>query len=71
MLYTGDKLMVDNYEIQNYEDKDYYECQKIFSEAFHKMRLSVGLKSTLDIPSEKQKNSYKENAEVTNSTVNL
>lgn len=27
------------------------------------MRLSVGLKSTLDIPSEKEKNSYKENAE--------
>lgn len=63
MLYTGGKLMVDNYEIKNYEDKDYYECQKIFSEAFHKMRLSVGLKSTLDLPSEKEKNSYKENAE--------
>lgn len=63
MLYTGDKLIVDNYEIKNYEDKDYYECQKILSEAFHKMRLSVGLKSKLDIPSEKEKNLYKENAE--------
>jgi|GEM_PF-164052 len=63
MTYTDDKLTVDNYEIMNYEDKDYYECQKIFSEAFHKMRLLVGLESTLGSPSEKQKNAYKENAD--------
>ncbi len=36
---------------------------KIFSEAFHKMRLLVGLESTLSSPNEKQKNSYKENSE--------
>jgi len=59
MVYTGGKLMVDDYKIRNYEDKDYYECQKTFSEAFHKMRLSIGLKSTLELPSEKEKNSYK------------
>lgn len=63
MTYTGGRLTVDNYKIVNYEDKDYGECQKIFSEAFHKMRLSVGLESTLSCPSEKQKNAYKENAE--------
>lgn len=63
MIYTGDKLTVGNYEIINYEDKDYYECQKIFSEAFHKMRLLVGLESTLSCPSEKQKKVYKENAD--------
>ncbi len=63
MVYTGDKLTVDNCEIINYEDNDYDECQKIFSEAFHKMRLLVGLESTLSSPNEKQKNSYKENSE--------
>lgn len=63
MVYTGDKLTVDNCEITNYEDKDYDECQEIFSEAFHKMRLLVGLESTLSPPSEKQKSSYKGNSE--------
>ncbi len=63
MVYIGDKLTVDNCEIINYEDKDYDECHKIFSEAFHKMRLLVGLESTLSRPNEKQKESYKENAE--------
>jgi len=50
MVYIGDKLTVDNCENINYEDKDYGECQKIFSEAFHKMRLLVGLASTLRHP---------------------
>ena len=63
MIYTGDKLTVDNYEIINYDDKDYNECQKIFSEAFHKMRLLVGLESILSCPSEREKRLYKENAE--------
>ncbi|WP_234124076.1 GNAT family N-acetyltransferase [Clostridium hydrogenum] len=63
MVYIGNKLAIDNCEINNYDDKDYDECQKIFSEAFHKMRLLVGLESTLSRPSEKQKNEYKENAE--------
>ncbi|EPY2304690.1 GNAT family N-acetyltransferase [Clostridium sporogenes] len=63
MIYTGGKFTEDNYEITNYKDRDYDKCQKIFSEAFHKMRLSVGLESTLSRPSEKQKNEYKENAE--------
>lgn len=63
MIYTGGKLTVDNCEIINYEDKDYDECQKIFSEAFHKMRLLVGLESTLSQPSERQKSAYQENSE--------
>lgn len=29
MIYTGDKLLVDDYDIVNYEDKNYYKCQKI------------------------------------------
>ncbi|GKU27426.1 GNAT family N-acetyltransferase [Clostridium folliculivorans] len=61
MVYTGEKLTVDNCQIMSYQDKDYYQCQKISSEAFHKMRLLVGLESTLSSPSEKQKSLYKEN----------
>ncbi|WP_346937552.1 GNAT family N-acetyltransferase [Clostridium sp.] len=63
MTYSGSKLAVDNDEIINYEDKYYHECQKVFSESFHKMRLSVGLDSTLSLPSEEERNHYKENAE--------
>lgn len=63
MTYNGSKLAVDNDEIINYEDKYYHECQKVFSEAFHKMRLSVGLDSTLSLPSDEERNQYKENAE--------
>lgn len=63
MAYTDCKLIVDNDEIVNYEDEYYNECQKVFSESFHKMRLSVGLESTLSLPSEKERREYKENAE--------
>ncbi|MBU3130158.1 GNAT family N-acetyltransferase [Clostridium tagluense] len=63
MTYTGGKLAVANHEIINYEDKYYAECQKVFSESFHKMRLLVGLESTLSLPSEEERKEYKENAE--------
>ncbi|QAA32242.1 GNAT family N-acetyltransferase [Clostridium manihotivorum] len=63
MVYTGDKVSLDDCGITNYDDKDYYKCQKILSEAFHKMRLFVGIKSTLSVQSEKQKNYYRENSE--------
>lgn len=63
MTYSGSKLPVMYYDIRHYEDEDYDVCQKIFSEAFHKMRLSVGLPSTLSLASENEKNDYKENAE--------
>lgn len=63
MIYTGGKLPMDNYKIINYEDEHYAQCQKIFSEAFHKMRLLVGLESTLSLPNEKERSAYKENAE--------
>ena len=63
MIYAGGKLAVGNLEIINYEDKYYHECEKILSESFHKMRLSVGLESTLSLPSAEERNQYKENAE--------
>jgi len=63
MTYTGGEIRIDNHDIVNYEDEYYYECQKLLSEAFHQMRLSVGLESTPSIPSEEQKQDYKENAE--------
>jgi GNAT superfamily N-acetyltransferase len=63
MTYTGGKLAIDNNEIINYEDKYYGECQKVFSESFHKMRLLAGLESTVSPPSEEERREYKENAE--------
>ena len=60
MIYTGGEITTGNYDIVNYEDKYYGECQKILSESFHKMRLSVGLESTPSIPSEEEKQDYKE-----------
>lgn len=63
MTYTGGKRVADNHEIIRYEDKYYAECQKIFSESFHKMRLSVGLESTLSLPNEEERIRYKENEE--------
>lgn len=63
MTYTGGKLVVDNHEIINYEDKYYSECQKIFSESFYEMGLAVGLESTLSLPNEEERIRYKENTE--------
>ncbi len=36
MVYIGDKLTVDNFEIKNYDDKDYDECQKSLVRLFIK-----------------------------------
>jgi len=50
-------------DISTYKDSDYAEVQKLCSEAFHRMRLSVGLTSTLDTPSEEERSSFLEKAE--------
>lgn len=55
MIFNGNRFQVDDDGISNYEEDDYVVCQKILSEAFHKMRLSVGMESKLDQPSEKQR----------------
>lgn len=63
MIYEGGKLPTADYDVKSYEDKDYGECERIFSHGFHKMRLSMGLESKLSEPSEDQRKSYRENKE--------
>lgn len=50
-------------DISTYKDRDYNEVQNLCSEAFHRMRLSVGLASTVDAPSEEEKSSFLKKAE--------
>jgi GNAT superfamily N-acetyltransferase len=50
-------------DISPYKDSDYSEIQHISSEAFHRMRLSVGLTSTLDTPSKEERSSFLEKSE--------
>ena len=63
MIYNGDDLSVGQISVSQYTDKDYEAVQKIFSEAFHRMRLSVGLESNLSKASEEEKSSYLEKSE--------
>lgn len=65
MTYVGETLLVSKYEIMQYEDKDYEACHEIVSRAFHEMRLSVGMESTLDASSEEGRIGYQKNAENT------
>lgn len=58
MIYTGNEFNVGQISVSNYSDGDYETVQKIFSEAFHKMRLSVGLQSTLAESSEEERSTY-------------
>lgn len=43
MVYEGDKLPLENYEIIQYEDKYYEINSNIYSEAFYNMRVLVGI----------------------------
>lgn len=63
MIFSGTSFIVDDFGITNYKDDDYIACEKIVSEAFHKMRLFVGMESKLDKPSEKQRLWYQKNAD--------
>lgn len=60
MSYSGGKLEESQYNIRNYEDKDYDMFQLISSYAFHKMRLQAGMESTLSLPSEEERSDYRE-----------
>lgn len=42
MKYTDGKFNIDELPIRQYYDDEYYEAQKLYAEAFHEMRLSVG-----------------------------
>lgn len=63
MAYCGEALSVPNYKILQYEDKDYEACHKVISRAFHEMRLSVGIESTLNASSEEGRIAYKKNGD--------
>lgn len=63
MKYQGNKIAVDERAIEKYKDTDYFTCQRVLSTSFHELRLSVGLESSLSLPSEKQKNQYNDNAD--------
>lgn len=63
MVCTENIKPISQLDISTYKDSDYLKVQNICSEAFHRMRLSVGLTSTLDTPSEEERSSYLEKAE--------
>lgn len=63
MMYSEEAITLDNYKFIQYEDKYYYEVQRIMSSSFHRMRVSVGLESEEKEPSEDQRQWYKDNSE--------
>jgi len=63
MVFTENTGLASQLNISTYRDSDYTEVQNLCSKAFHRMRLSVGLTSTLDTPSEEERSSFLEKAE--------
>ncbi len=63
MIFTEIVKPISQLDISTFKDSDYTEVQNLCSEAFHRMRLSVGLTSTLDTPSEEERSSFLEKAE--------
>lgn len=65
MVYEKDKFIMplETGEIRNYSDDDYSVCQKVYSEAFYRMGQMVGFETTLSKPSEKERESFKNNAD--------
>lgn len=61
MVYEGQKLPVGDYEIMGYEDEYYESVQKVYSEAFHNMRLLVGIESSLSEASEEERKANEAN----------
>lgn len=61
MIYKGGKINLNSYDIREYEDKYFDKAERILSTAFHKMRLSIGMKSKLAQPSEEYRNHCKDN----------
>lgn len=60
MVYSGEKLPVNTYEIIHYEDKYYEINSKIYSEAFYNMRILVGIEEKNNNLSEEKKEKTKE-----------
>ncbi len=62
MKHTDGKFDFENAPVRQYCDDDYDKAQKLYAEAFHEMRLSVGdfPDSTVQQPSEKNRKSWHE-----------
>ena len=58
MRYRGGKLPAPEADIAPYRDEDYDRCQRIFAEAFHKMRVDVGMESELALPCAEDRESH-------------
>lgn len=60
MKYFGDKFDIDELPIRQYCDNDYTQAQKLYAEAFHEMRVSVGdfPNSEIQQPSEKNRKAW-------------
>ncbi|MFH5837176.1 GNAT family N-acetyltransferase [Proteiniclasticum sp. C24MP] len=63
MIFSGTLLSPQNPSVSAYVDSDYLHVQKIFSESFHRMRLHVGISSTLSAPSEEERSYFLKHAE--------
>lgn len=63
MTYEGQGYPEPEYKIVPYQDEFYHTCQKIQSDSFHRMRLSVGMPSVQAQPSEEDRQNYLEEAD--------
>lgn len=65
MKYSGTKFDVDELPIRQYCDDDYTQAQKLYAEAFHEMRVSVGdfPNSEIQQPSEKNRKAWSDDSE--------
>jgi len=63
MIFSGTLEMPSSPSISPYVDSDYPYVQKILRESFHRMRLHVGLQSSLSAPSEEERFSFLKKAE--------
>ena len=63
MIFSGTLEMPSSPSIPAYVDSDYPYVQKILTESFHRMRLHVGLQSSLSAPSEEERFSFLKKAD--------
>lgn len=65
MKYVGAKFDIDELPIRQYCDDDYTQAQKLYAEAFHEMRVSVGdfPNSEIQPPSERNRKAWDNDSE--------
>lgn len=64
MQRTGAPFPLEELPVRGYKDEDYLVCQSLYAAAFHEMRVRVGCfpDSAIAQPSEKERQTWKENA---------